>query len=174
MQLLSKSTLLASAIAALVAAPASAAVLTPGTDWTTFFFSGDGSTLEDADTGDTFWTVTLTKAGFLQVTDAFLIGDVFEMSVDGSSIGTTGPFDTTGPETSDPDVAFGGPVYSWLSYALAPGTYEITGIAASSPFGSGGAFLRVVPVPEAATWAMMIAGFGLVGAASRRARQAIA
>ena len=38
------------------------------------------------------------------------------------------------------------------------------------------AFASVVgagPVPEPATWAMMIAGFGLAGAATRRARRSV-
>ena len=154
--------------------PATAATLVPSTAWTTFFFGDTGSDIEDGSTGDTFWTVTATLPSFLQVTDAFLIGDVFNISVDGVSIGLTGAFDGAGAITTDPDVAFGGSVYSWLSFAIAPGTYTITGIAASSPFGGGGAFLRVIPVPEPATWGMMIAGFGLVGFAARRRTAAVA
>jgi len=34
-------------------------------------------------------------------------------------------------------------------------------------------FIRWIPVPEPATWAMMIAGFGMVGAATRRRRTAV-
>ncbi len=32
---------------------------------------------------------------------------------------------------------------------------------------------NIAPVPEAATWAMMIAGFAMVGAAARRRRVAV-
>lgn len=38
----------------------------------------------------------------------------------------------------------------------------------------GGQVLRIAAVPEAATWAMMILGFGLAGAGARRHRRAVA
>jgi len=44
----------------------------------------------------------------------------------------------------------------------------------SSDFGALGYFgptMRITPVPEPAAWAMMIAGFGLIGAGQRRLRQ---
>lgn len=172
------------AIAALAFAafvPANAAVLTPDSGpefgtWTRFFFGGVGSPITDSATGDDFWTVTLATAGELHVTDAFVIGDQWELFVDGSSVGVSGAFDLGGPETTDPNIAFGGDVYSWLSYALAPGTYTIAGTTIASPTGSGGAFIRVVSgaVPEPASWALMIAGFGMVGAAVRRRTAATA
>ena len=53
------------------------------------------------------------------------------------------------------------------------GTYRLT-FAADSVGGDASAFIdavSVAAVPETATWAMMIAGFGLLGAALRRRRQ---
>lgn len=181
MPFLSKATVLAAAVAGLLTAPASAAVLIPNVgpefgNWTRFLFNDVGSPITDALTGDASWTVTLVTPGFLHVTDAFIIGDQWEIFVDGGSIGVTGPFDTTGAFTDDPNDAFGGAVYSWLSYALAPGTYVIEGTTTASPVGSGGSFIRVVSgvVPEPASWAMLIAGFGLVGSGLRRRRAALA
>jgi len=173
------SALAVASVLALTAVPAVSAVLTPDAgpengNWTVFFFGGVGSMIEDSSTGDAFWTVTLATSGELHVTDAFVIGDQWDMFVDGVSIGITGSFNLGGSVTSDPNVAFGGDDYSWLSFALAPGTYTITGTTFSSPVGGGGSFIRVVTtdavIPEPATWAMLIAGFGLVGAAARRRR----
>lgn len=84
-----------------------------------------------------------------------------------------------------------GPVYSW--YFSFSGNYMFVGtLTAPALHSAGGERLRtnltclwnggpedvcggvVPPVPEPATWAMMIAGFGLVGAAARRKRAAIA
>lgn len=164
---------------ALGAVPASAAVLTPGTEWSIVGFGATGSDLTDGISGDNFWTVTLSEAGTLQVTDVLQIGDVFEIFVNGLSIGTSGSFNPGGDATlTDPNVAFGGD-HSWLSYVLAPGDYTITGIVSTSPYSAGNGFIRVIDqvdgaVPEPATWAMMIAGFGLVGTVARRRKAVLA
>jgi hypothetical protein len=63
----------------------------------------------------------------------------------------------------------------WLigEYAAAP--YEVSrpGYPAASGFSRWGQYVAAVnaAVPEPATWAMMIAGFGFVGAAARRNRR---
>jgi PEP-CTERM motif len=44
----------------------------------------------------------------------------------------------------------------------------------TTPIGGVGANLYVASIPEPANWAMMIAGFGLVGSVSRRRRRVIA
>jgi hypothetical protein len=58
-------------------------------------------------------------------------------------------------------------------YAAAP--YEVSrpGYPAASGFSRWGQYVVAIDarVPEPATWAMMIAGFGLAGAAVRRSRR---
>jgi opacity protein-like surface antigen len=157
--------------AACLAGSAQAATLTPGAGWSSIFFSQLGGPIEDFNTGDTSWDFTLTSAAYLDVTDAFTIGDAFEIYNGATLLGSTGPFNVSGPETSDPDVAFGGPDYSWGRFLLAPGTYSINGILTAACCEAGSGYIRLAEaggVPEPDSWALMIAGFGLVGAAMRR------
>ncbi len=157
----------------LIGGSAQAAVLAPGV-WTTFFFEGDGSTLVDVDTNDTSYTFSLSAPTLLKITDAFVIGDVFQLTINGVLQDPTGPFDLDGPFTDDPDVAYAGTTYSHAGYLLGPGDYTVTGIALLSPTGGGGAFIQLAgAVPEPATWGLMIAGFGLVGVAARRRRTTV-
>lgn len=164
-----KSAVLATTI---LAGSAQAATLVPGTAWTKFLFGGTGSALTDEATGDSSYDFTLTGSAYLDATDAFIIGDVFTLFNGASLIGTTGAFDTGGSSTVDPDVAFGGSVYSWGRWTLGPGTYSINGVASTSCCGGGGAFIRLSNVPEPESWMLMIAGFGLVGAVMRRRESA--
>ncbi len=57
---------------------------------------------------------------------------------------------------------------------LAPGTVTFYIFDDVLGDNSGGVSLNVTGVPEAATWAMLIAGFGLVGAVARRRLAAMA
>lgn len=68
----------------------------------------------------------------------------------------------------------------WTSYSsaltLGAGTYQIRFAQADNQFffQQGVDNVSVAAVPEASTWAMLITGFGLVGAAARRRRSVIA
>jgi choice-of-anchor C domain-containing protein len=78
-------------------------------------------------------------------------------------------FDTTGFSTSN--MGWESKSYSFV----ATSTSSTLAFTSNNGLASGPALDNVaVAVPEAATWAMMIAGFGLVGAASRRRRSAVA
>lgn len=159
----------------LLAANAQAASLMVDGGWSTFFFDGVGSSISDSLTGDLNYDFVLSDSAVLKVTDVLVIGDVFEIFDGGLSIFSTGAFDINGLTTGDPDVAFGGSVYSYGSILLGAGSHSITGIASSSPTGRGSAFIKLASagVPEPATWALMIAGFGLAGVGLRR-RTAVA
>lgn len=78
--------------------------------------------------------------------------------------------DTGNPGYNDP---VGGPSYSaWvLDHSCFNRYSDITEVCAPGEPGLNFAFRNVVPEP--ATWAMMIAGFGLVGFAARRRRDAV-
>jgi hypothetical protein len=94
--------------------------------------------------------------------------------------GTAGAFTTNAADivaTLYGPGADGGPNPNpWATYStklmLGAGTYQIRFAEADNQgfFQQGVDNVSVSAVPEAATWAMLIAGFGLVGAAARRAR----
>lgn len=150
---------------------ANAATLVVGGGWQSFYFGSAGSAIQTS-SGDATYDFTLSQAAELHVTDAYSIGDRFKFFNFGTAIGTTGAFNPAGPVTSDAATAFAGNTYSKMSVLLGPGTYSLSGIATASPYGSGGAYIELAPatgnaVPEPSTWALMIGGYLLVGAAMR-------
>ena len=132
-------------------------------------YSGDGSALS--------FTFTLNQAGTLTVVDGGFAGDEYLITVNGvdhlssslvqpslENVGTN--FDTA--------LTDGG--FSYLTLALNPGTYTVTGllhVSAADPFGSpyiasvGGLRVSEVPVP-AAVWLL---GSGLLAFATRMRRR---
>lgn len=168
-----KTGLIAAAAIAATAVPnvANAATLVVGSGWQTFYFGGVGSAIS-APSGDTSYDFTLTQAAELRVVDAFSIGDTFQFYNFGAALGATGAFNPAGSATTDATTAFAGNTYSKMSVLLTPGSYSISGIATASPYGAGGAYIELASatrnaVPEPSTWAMMIAGYLVVGAAMR-------
>lgn len=83
--------------------------------------------------------------GFLDVTDAYLTGDVFTVAVDGTSCGDTSPAPNLGAGvwTDDPDVAFADPRWSSRRFWIAPDVHSFTITVAVNPWGSGGGFWRI-------------------------------
>jgi hypothetical protein len=155
---------------------ASAIALTLDGPWESFSFSGDGSVWSDNFT----FTVAPGESAFFQVTDAFLSGDRFEFFENGVSLGLTSAPATLGDQIgADPDGAFADPRWSSGQAQFFEGSYTITGIAVNSPFGSGGAFARlvstdpggppiggVVPLP-AAGW-RLLGGIGCLAFVRKR------
>ncbi len=90
------------------------------------------------------FTFSVTSAGYLDVTDAFIAGDQFEVYDFDSMIGTTSYPQSDTDATEDPDVAFADPRWSSGSFQLGPGEHSITvrviRIAPGHP--EGGAFMR--------------------------------
>ena len=166
-----------------LATTAQAAPIVVG-QWYNFEFGGAGSalTVGSASTVGTNpvsisapagpWTFTLATAGTLTVVDGFLSGDQFTMSNFGAVIGSTSAPVTGASCSNDITACLGNASFSKATFALGATNHSITGIASLSPFGGGGGYfiVRAVQgaVPEPASWAMMLAGFGIVGGAMRR------
>jgi PEP-CTERM motif len=163
--------LAAAAAVAFTAMPASAATVVVGGGWTTFSFGGVGSALTKG--GDSVFTFSVPRNAVLKITDAFLVGDIFKLTINGNvQANTSTP--GSGPSLgSNYEGAFNSGYYSTGLYSLAAGNYSVSGIATASPFQSGGGALRVdlAGVPEPSTWAMLILGFGVIGGAMRSARR---
>ncbi|WP_337658356.1 PEPxxWA-CTERM sorting domain-containing protein [Sphingorhabdus sp. Alg231-15] len=160
----------AAAIAAFSAGSAQAATLVLDAGWTNFNFGDTGSAI----TPD--FDFVLTGPGYFNVTDVDGIGDVFQFTINGVVQPLTSAPVLGGPTTADPDIAFAGGFYTRASYLLGAGSYTVTGIVTDSPFGFGGLggfaeLSSTAPVPEPATWAFMILGFGAIGGALRSNRR---
>lgn len=159
-----KSLYLAAVAAFAFAAPASAAVLTVDSGWQTDILSAAGQP-----TDNSAWTFTIASGAHLSVTDDFVVGDIYVLSgsVNGTSTFFAGPNDVRA--TGSFGAAWLNPVYSKYTTYLGAGSYKfsITGQGEGGiPAGLG---VRLdTGVPEPAAWAMMLAGFGLVGVGLRR------
>jgi hypothetical protein len=171
----SRKTLAAAALAisALSGSEAHAVTLTLGAGWEPVIYVNPnypdpyGGPIYDYYTGDTDFTFTLTNHADLNITDLFYNLDRFELTINGVDQGETFYPNQGYAYTGDPDLAFTDPHFSHASYALGPGTYDVTGVADYSPYGEGVAAIELA-VPEPAAWAMMLLGFGVIGGFMRR------
>jgi hypothetical protein len=157
------------ALLAATAMPAMAGVLPVNGGW-----QGDSIEAADTPSANSPWTVTFTKTGTLWLVDCCIVGDIWTVSGD---LGGVSSFYVGGP--LHPSLAA---LFEWTSAdysklqitGIAPGTYtfDVTGDGAGGL--PAGFSIAGTQVPEAATWAMMIAGFGMIGAGLRRRTAAVA
>ncbi len=165
-----KAALLATVLA-LAAVPAQAVTLVLDGGWQDDTVQATGVASDNSP-----WTFTLTGDAYFRVTDAFSPGDIFTIANSSSTVLGSTSFTTDGAVVSSYfGTSWTDLTYSRISLRLGPGTYalSITGdCAAGCPAGFGVRLDTAPPnvggVPEPAAWAMLIAGFGLVGAAMRR------
>ncbi len=161
------STLLAATAACVLAAPSLAASLALDTGWLYDQTDSLGAASEDSPL-----EFTLTGSAFFRLTDSFTAGDVYTISDAGHGILASSTFTTDGATVDDFfGVSWSDTSYSRLSMLLGPGTYSITvtgDCGAGCPAGLGVRLDSAAAVPEPASWAMMVGGFGLAGGAMRR------
>jgi hypothetical protein len=161
-------TLLAAAIAAFAFNAHAVSIATDGS-WNEFDFDAVGSSLYDLGSLDTSFTFTLNQASLLRVVDAVFSGDQFTIVANGNTLGTTSaPTVQEIDSIFDAATAWNDSRFSKGEWSLAAGTYTITGSATLSPFNSGFGYLSVTAVPEPESYAMLLAGLGLMGVIARR------
>jgi hypothetical protein len=131
----------------------------------------------DLDGSALVFELTLVIPAYLTVVDAGFAGDVFELFVNGASLGTTSPAVNSYPVSVGLSfaAAMADPAYSRGSYLLAPGSYAITGALSLSALDDAGSAIdatvggiRVLSVAEPGSLALLLAGFGFMGIAVRR------
>jgi len=151
------------------------AVITPPVDvptdgsWIQFDFDQAGSALYDLSTQSNSFSFNLSQPGVLRAVDLGFSGDQFTIFANGASLGLTStPVAQSVDQQFDAPIAWNNARWSKGSWNLAAGTYTITGIATLSPYDGGYGAMSVVAVPEPESWAMLLAGLGMVGAIARR------
>jgi hypothetical protein len=149
--MLRRAAVLVSIVAVLLGTAGSASAATPiavGDGWHSFtWVGGNGAPI----TQNPF---TFFYPGFsiVTVTDAFCAGDVFSLTDNGRALGSTSSVPVNAacnaPSNFTPDSAMLERSYSHSqgNFILGPGPHALSLRAKVSPFGSGGAFLRVDPL----------------------------
>lgn len=160
------------AAAALAAVPAGAVTLTVDTGW---HYDQVWAPLLPSE--KSLWILALDAPAHFSLTDAFVPGDTYSLT--GAIFAKTTVF--AGPNdiraTGAPFAVAGwlGATYGKFTTYLAAGTYVFTVTGDLVGGVPGGFYLRAdTYLPEPATWARMIVGFGLVGSALRRRKAAAA
>ncbi|MFN7173757.1 MAG: PEPxxWA-CTERM sorting domain-containing protein [Thermaurantiacus tibetensis] len=157
--------------ATLAAVPAGAATLAVDTGW-----HYDQVWMPLVPSDNSLWILVLGAPAHFSLTDAFVPGDTYSLT--GGIFAKTTVF--AGPNdiraTGAPFAVTGwlGATYGKFTTYLAAGTYVFTVTGDLVGGVPGGFYLRADTfLPEPATWATMILGFGLVGRALRRRAAAV-
>lgn len=140
-----------------------------GTEWIDYI---DGSALT--------FTFTLANAAYLRVVDAGFAGDSFDFVLNGSNYSSSAVPQTeynNNPANAGTnfDAAWADSAnFSSRQVLLSAGTYTLTGMLNQSmtldgsPLNATVGAVQIAAVPEADTYAMLLAGLGLMGLLARR------
>ena len=116
--------------------------LAPDSDWHVFQFGVVGSV-----SGPFTFTIEAGELGKVTVADAFCIGDRFSVADNGTTLGSTSEVvQGSCPDGFDRDncaEAAADDRYSTAAFYVAPGAHTVEVTTIASPFGSGGACIRV-------------------------------
>jgi PEP-CTERM motif len=166
-----------------VTSQANALVLMAGTGWVQ-----DEITTPNAPSIDSPVTFTVASGqnDIFSLTDAFVPGDVYSVTVGGvTTISTFTSYPGTfplglGASPSTYDAAWANNAYSHLQLGFGAGTYSLSimgdgagGLPADFAFRLDSGTLSVSAVPEPSTWAMMMLGFAGVGFMAYRRKPAV-
>ena len=153
-------------ILGIAAGPVKAAQVDMATDtWYKFYFYEVGSSSSDN------YAFTVGAGYSLFVTDAYQVGDRFEVGDLGMTsfkeIDTNSYYSPWGNQALA-QAAYDSGYYSAGEFFLGAGTYNVTLTTVLSPFGSGGAYIKLArsstAVPEPIT--ILLLGLGLIGVAT--------
>jgi hypothetical protein len=119
------------------------------------------------------WTITLSGPATLTVTDVEISGDRFTLFDNGVLLGqTSAPVPNASSVGECISCALADPNYSHGFFPLGPGSHSITGtFDGVITNGDGDFIIHAVGVPEPGAWALMLVGFGGLGAALRSRRR---
>lgn len=94
------------------------------------------------------FTFTSTGSAIINVTDAFLTGDVFDVSDKEKLLGTTTYVPKLGPYvwTNDPNTAYSDPRWSHGSFTVGPGSHSVTLVTVQG-YDYGEAYIKVENAP---------------------------
>ena len=139
---------------ALAGSAASDTAVTADSGWSSFSFGGVGATVSG-----TPFTFTSTAPVVFTAVDAYAIGDQFGVTDGATSLPDTSTPGSGGSSGFDGDSSLANPAYSRGRYALSAGSHSIGLTVLASPFGAGGAFLRLDTMTSAnctgGAWALI-------------------
>jgi len=160
-----------------LAGPTHATALIAGTGWQSDQFSALGVPSDDS---SLTFTVAPGATDIFSLTDAAL-GNIYTVTINGviTAMSTSTLYPTTftnnlGSAAATYASAWLSSSFSHLQLSFGPGTYSLSvtdDCSGSCSATAVGERLDAVAVPEPATWATMLVGFGALGLAMRRKRR---
>lgn len=158
-----KALLAAVAPLALLSSPAMAAVILPDTGW-----QPDKLLFANAPTVLSPLSFTISTKSFFRLTDASAPGDTYRLFSAGQLLATSLFGAKTSLDASSFDAFWTSAAFSKIDLLLDPGAYNLIVLGDGAGGIPSDLAVRVDAIPEPGTWALLLAGFGLIGGVSRR------